>query len=101
MKRRLLILVLVLSALAVQARADLIINITVVPLVLGDVIELSITNAGGGDLRAVLTYEMKTDTGAVYKRGSNSQILTPAQKTAIMNVLNNDFIPAANVAEGL
>ncbi len=99
--KRLLALAFVLALLAVQARADLLIDITVVPLVLADVIELSITSAGGGDLRAVLTYEMKTDTGEVYKRGSNSEILTPAQRTAILNVLNNDFIPAANAAEGL
>lgn len=92
----------VLALLAVPMTADLIINLTVVPLILGDVVELSITKAETpGDLKAVLTYEMKTDTGAVYKRGSNSQTLTPAQKTAIINVLNNDFIPAANVAEGL
>ncbi len=99
MKR--LALILVLALLAAPIVADLVITVTVVPITIGDVIELSVVPAGGGQLEGVLTYEMKTDTGEVYKRSSNSEILTPAQRTAIINVLNNDFIPAANAAEGL
>ncbi len=96
--KRLFILVLVL--LAIPVMADLIVNFTVVPLVLADVVELSIVSAGS-DLKAVLTYEMKTDSGAVYKRGAHSFILSPAQRTAVLNFINGDAIPAANVAEGL
>ena len=47
MKR--LALILALSLLAVPVVADLVINFTVVPIVLADVIELSITPAGGGN----------------------------------------------------
>ena len=98
MKRYLLLVVLAL--LAAPTVADLVINFTVVPLTLGDVIELSFTRSGN-DLQSVLTYEMKTDTGEVYRRGGNSVLLTGAQKTAIVNYLNNVALPAANAAEGL
>lgn len=102
MNRKLLYLALgVVGLLAGLVAADLIINITVVPLVLTDVIELSITREVSNDLRAVLTYEMKTDTGAVHKQSSHDFILTPAQRTVVLGFLNDSAIPAANVAENL
>lgn len=103
MTRKLIYFVLVvLALLAVPMAADLIINFTVMSITLDDVKELSVTKAETpGDLKAVLTYEMKTDTGTVYKPGSHGIILNPAQKTAMLNFINGTMIPAANIAEGL
>ncbi len=94
-------LILILALLAAPTVADLIINFTAVPIGLADAIELSITPAGGGDLMAILTYEIKKDTGEVWKSSSHSVILTPPQETAVLQFLNDFMIPAANTAEGL
>ncbi len=91
----------VFAFVAIASTASLFISVTVVPLVMADVIELSVSVADEpGQLQAVLTYEMKTDTGDPYHHGSNMVILSPSQRTAVLAFIA-DLIDDANVAEGL
>ena len=103
MTRKLALFILAIFALlAVPMAADLIISFTVVPIVLADVIELSIVATDTpGELQAVLTYQMKLNTGEDYERGSHRFVLNGPETTAVLSFLNGSAIPKANAAEGI
>ncbi len=99
MKQFLLILIL---AVAVPIAAQLVVETTVVPVTASELIEISILDDQLGGLRAVIVYNVLTDTGEEWKPQQVLRFTLDTPDTAQLNgFINATVLPAVNAAEGL